>query len=321
MRICQVHPNCGIQIPPPAWGAIEKIIWEFKCNLEKLGHTVDIKFEAEVESGEHIWHNKYDIVMVHVANLANKLHARNIPYIFQFHDHHAVYHGKDSQVYKENLQAMENSLVSLVPARYLVNYFNTDKVEYFSHGVNTDFFVPREEPLEEHRLLCVANNGMGGYGSHDRKGFGLAIAIAAQRGLPITIAGPWNNRNFFNDNPWTLMYPKLSIMFEPNQTDLLKLYQDHTIFMHPSEMEAGHPNLTILEAASCGVPVNGWIEMETDFFGMWRASRDFYELLRGVDDIIDNYDSYRQKARQHAKSLSWFNRSEELLKIYERYIN
>ena len=39
MKICQVHPNCGIQIPPPSWGAIEKIIWEFKCNLEKLGRS------------------------------------------------------------------------------------------------------------------------------------------------------------------------------------------------------------------------------------------------------------------------------------------
>ena len=318
MKICQVHPNCGIQIPPPSWGAIEKIIWEFKCNLEKLGHEVDIKFEEEINAGQYC---QYDIVMVHVANLANKLSARNIPYIFQFHDHHAFHYGKDSQVYKENLQAMENSLVSLVPAKYLVNYFDTNKVEYFSHGVNTDIFVPIEKSFKEHKLLCLANNGLGGYGSHDRKGFGLAIAVAAQRGLSITIAGPWNNRNFFNDNPWTLAYPRLSIIFEPNHQEVLKLYQDHTIFMHPSELEAGHPNLTILEAAACGMPINGWIEMETDFYGMWRSPRDFFELLRGIDDITANYDSYSQQAREHAESLSWFNRTQDLLKIYERYTN
>jgi len=54
---------------------------------------------------------------------------------------------------------------------------------------------------------------------------------------------------------------------------------------------------------------------------MWRAPRDFFELLRGIDDIVSNYDSYRQRARGHAESLSWFNRSKELLKIYERYTN
>jgi glycosyltransferase involved in cell wall biosynthesis len=91
--------------------------------------------------------------------------------------------------------------------------------------------------------------------------------------------------------------------------------------MHPSELEAGHPNLTILEAAACGMPINGWIEMETDFYGIWRSPRDFFELLRGIDDITANYDSYSQQARKHAESLSWFNRTQDLLKIYERYTN
>ena len=47
MKICQVHPGCGIPIPPPDWGAIEKIVWEFHCNFEKLGHESHIKFVNE----------------------------------------------------------------------------------------------------------------------------------------------------------------------------------------------------------------------------------------------------------------------------------
>ena len=90
--------------------------------------------------------------------------------------------------------------------------------------------------------------------------------------------------------------------------------------MHPSELEAGHPNLTMLEAAACGMPINGWIEMETDFYGMWRSPRDFFELLRGIDDITANYDSYSQQAREHAESLSWFNRTQDLLKIFKLFI-
>ena len=40
MKICQVDPACGLSIPPKGWGAIEKIVWEFKCNLEKQGHQI-----------------------------------------------------------------------------------------------------------------------------------------------------------------------------------------------------------------------------------------------------------------------------------------
>ena len=67
MKICQVNPGCGIPIPPPSWGAIEKIVWEFTTNLKKLDHQVDIKWASEIHHGE------YDLVMVHVANLALEL--------------------------------------------------------------------------------------------------------------------------------------------------------------------------------------------------------------------------------------------------------
>lgn len=64
MKICQVHPGCGIPVPPPNWGAVEKIVWEFTQNLRLLGHEVDIKYANEIQPGE------YDIVHVHMANLA-----------------------------------------------------------------------------------------------------------------------------------------------------------------------------------------------------------------------------------------------------------
>ncbi len=98
MKICQVHPGCGIPVPPPNWGAVEKIVWEFTQNLRLLGHEVDIKYANEIQPGE------YDIVHVHMANLCHFLHERNIPYIYQLHDHHAFYYGKNSFVFKENLK-------------------------------------------------------------------------------------------------------------------------------------------------------------------------------------------------------------------------
>lgn len=315
MKIAQVNPGCGIPVPPPAWGAIEKIVWELTVNLRKLGHTVDIKWANEIKSED------YDVVMVHVANLAIELANRGIPYIFQHHDHHAFHYGKDSSVYKQNLEAMERSVMSLVPARYLVDYFDTDKVMYFSHGVNNDDFYPNETPPLAHSLLMLANNGVGGHDGHDRKGFELGIKAAMARDLPITIVGPKNNQKWFAENPWVHGYSKLSILEEPSNDILRQVYTSHTIFLHPSELEAGHPNLTLVEAAACGLPIVGWIEMETVFHGLWRAPRNLKEILRGLDTVIKEYPEYRQRSLNTAQELSWFNRSKELISIYERYFN
>ena len=170
-----------------------------------------------------------------------------------------------------------------------------------------------------HNLLMVVNNGLGGYGAYDRKGFGLGVQVAMSRNLSITIAGPKNNENWFKDNPWIIGYPKLTILLEPSNEDLRQLYTSHTIFLHPSELEAGHPNLTLLEAAACGLPILGWIEMETTFHGLWRASRDLKEMIRGLNTITQEYSEYRQRSLNTAQELSWLNRSKDLINLFNEY--
>ena len=43
MKIAQITPG-NMEIPPKGWGAIERVIWEYKLGLEKHGHQVDIKY-------------------------------------------------------------------------------------------------------------------------------------------------------------------------------------------------------------------------------------------------------------------------------------
>ena len=40
MKFSIVGPNT--HIPPKGWGAVESLIWDYKVNLEELGHEVDI---------------------------------------------------------------------------------------------------------------------------------------------------------------------------------------------------------------------------------------------------------------------------------------
>jgi glycosyltransferase involved in cell wall biosynthesis len=314
MKITQVNPGCGIPIPPPSWGAIEKIVWEFHTNTLNLGHESKIKWANEVQKEEQ------DIVMVHVANLAIELANKGIPYIFQHHDHHAYHYGKDSFVYKQNLEAMERSIVSLVPAKHLVEYFDTNKVMYFSHGVNTDEFYNNPFKTfkpENPKLLMVANNGLAGDPTFDRKGFTYGLGLAMMNDLEITIAGPSANKQFFNAHLWMLNYPKLNLVFDTPNDKLLELYHDHDIFIHPTMLEAGHPNLTMVEAAAAGLPIIADWEMETDFHGAWRSPRDVFEMDRGLKDILSNWDSYKTKIINTGKELSWKNRTKDLILLFE----
>jgi len=304
MKIVNVTPGI-IPIPPNGWGAVEKIIWEIHRNLQKLGHESIISYLDDVPQDA-------DIVHIHVANLANMAHDRGIPYYFTFHDHHAYLYGKNSLLYKENLKAIKNSVKSFVPAKYLVDYFEGIP-EYFSHGVDTEYFTIRDEK-PTHSLLCVANNGYASNQSIDRKGFGIAIEAACALNLPITIAGPSNNKNYFNSNPPT--YDKLTILYDLNEEELLTLYKNHSIFLHPSELEAGHPNLTLLEALSCGLPIVGTLESKNKLDGMIVTTRDTIDITLGIKEVILNYEKYSRYARQQAEKLDWYNRTKELLVIY-----
>lgn len=314
MKICQVDPGCGIPIPPPSWGAIEKIVWEFKCNQEKLGHEVHIRMASDIRPGE------FDIVHCHVANLCETLQQNGVSYVYQLHDHHVFHYGKNSHVFKENYKAVEGSLISLMPARFLVDYFDHPKCQYFSHGVNVDFYYPDFNIEKTGEFLMVANNGLAGDSSYDRKGFNFGVGLASLLGKKITIAGPSNNKNWLNANPWVLTCSNLSLVFDPTPEQVRNLYQTHRIFVHPTMLEAGHPNLTMIEAAACGMPIIANWEMETDFHGAWRSPRDIINMHTGYQDIISRWDWYVQSSLNTAQELSWFNRSKDIIEIYQQFV-
>jgi len=314
MKICHVDPGCGLSIPPKSWGAIEKLIWEFHQNQTKLGHEVYIRMASDIQP------NEFDIVHCHVANLAIELSKRGVPYVYQLHDHHVVHYGKDSFVFKENLEAIEGSLISLIPARFLVDYIDHPKCVYFPHGVNTDFFYPDPTKQKTRDFLMLANNGLAGNAGFDRKGFEYGIALAAKLNKTITIAGPVNNQNFFNQHLWTLSYPKLNIVFDPSQEEVRDLFHTHRVFLHPTMLEAGHPNLTMIEAAACGMPIIADWEMETDFHGAWRSPRNVFTMELGYKDIMSRYDDYSSQALDTARNLTWYRRSIEAVEIYKQFL-
>lgn len=312
MNIIQVHLGL-LPIPPNGWGAVEKIIWDYYIQLNKKGITCEIKYLNDITYTDNT------IVHVHVANLANECHTRNIPYIFTVHDHHAYLYGKESPIFKENLKAIENSILSTCPSKYLVDYFGSKKLKYFSHAVNTEKFVYKKYKNDPNKLLCVANNGYADNQSYDRKGFKLAIQAAKDLNLPITIAGPYNNKKSFDLLPDDLNhYKNLTKLFDLTESDLIELYNQNSIFIHMSELEAGHPNLTLLEAMSCGLPVIGTFE-DTIYDGMMVVSRNLDQLKIGIKTILSDYQSYQDGSLIASTKNSYDTRVDQLINIYDEY--
>lgn len=310
MKIVQINPGI-LPIPPNGWGAVEKIIWEYSLIFKKMGHEVDIKYLNDIDT-------IYDIVHVHMANLAIELKKRGIPYIFSMHDHHVVWFGKDSNCFKKNLEAIEGSLVSFAHAKFLINYFNSSKLIYLEHGVNIEEYKYIERSFKKPQLLCLANNGILENQSYDRKGFRYAIEAARELGLSITVAGPKNNENFFNEN-LDLNYENLNIVYDLDQDESVKIFSSHDIFLHLSDLEAGHPNLTLLEAASTGMPIVGC--MENEMPGLIPASREKDSVIDGIKKVIDAYPIISKLSRENAELHSWEVVVSKMLEHYQNVLN
>lgn len=306
MKIAQINPGL-LPVPPNGWGAIEKIIWNYSKYLKKMGHDVDIIDISKANATD------YDIVHSHVWNHCNELHYKNIPYIFTFHDHHAYVHGKNSIMYERNLLAMKNSITSIVPAKYLIEYFENIPI-YLRHGVDLDFYKQYKRRDKNTKLLCVGNNGLAGKPEFDRKGFRYAIEAAEKLNMDITIVGPTNwNKTFFDSNP-DLLKENVSVKYDLDDSELLEEYNDSHILLHATEIEAGHPPLTILEAAATGLPV-----ITTDCNGdlyVKKCDRDTDSVISSINEIKNNYKENKTKTLDSIKQFDWAAVTKDLQMVY-----
>ncbi len=321
MRIAQVISS-NLPILPTGqrgWGATELIMDEYTKNFRLLGNEVDLLYLNNVEP------KMYDIVHIHVANLCIEAHKKGIEYVYSTHDHHSYHYGKNSSNYKEQLEAMKKSIFSLAPAEYVVDYFDdTDKLFYLSHGVDINYYTPtkafysvKNEPVV-HKLLMCANNGVAGDYGADRKGFRYGIEAAKMLNLPITIVGADANTKFFEIHKDLLQYDKLTVIdTNPTEEEKLKIFQDHTIFLHTSNLEYGHPNLTLLEAASVCMPMVATYKGSKDIAGLVKINElSTSNVIAGIHVIINDYERMIDNMAKERSSYSWLNVCKKLEKKY-----
>ncbi len=312
INIIQITPGI-IPIPPNGWGAVEKIIWEYKLSLDKLGYSTDIKYCDDVVESDN------QIVHVHMANLANLLHQRGISYVFSLHDHHVEHFGRGSECYNQNFEAIKNSKLTFVHSRHLVEYFdNLPQIVYLPHGANlTDYKFIERKISTSPKILMMANNGVGGDPLSDRKGFLIGIEAAKMLNLDLTIICPSSNKQFFDYHKPN--YDKLKIIYDLDYQESINKLYEFDIFLHPSNLEAGHPNLTITEALSTGMPVVGTINL--DIPGMVRVDRDVESFVVGIEQAISKYYTLISEIDENRYTFSWEIIVSRMLENYKKFFN
>lgn len=317
MRVIQVvSGNLPIEATGERrWGAVELIQYEYKKHLNNLGVECEIKWLNDIEK------DFKGIVHIHVANLCLEAKKRGIPYIYSNHDHTSAHLGRGSWLYNMQLEAIKGSVFSICHAESVVSFFrDTDKLFYLQHGVDTSFYQPSLN-LREKRLLMIASNGMAGDSGIDRKGFRYGIEAAKKLNMPITIVGTEANKHFFEIHKDLSEYELLTIdSSNPKEIDKLKYYQSHSIFLHPSSLEFGSPNLTLLEAWACGIPTIAAYDGRVKLDGLLVLNRlDVNEICEKIEYAYANYDSIVSQMTHNRERHDWEMVVAQLYRMYQAH--
>lgn len=318
MKIIQLSPGL-IEIPPKGWGAIEEVIWNYKIELEKFGHSVEIidywGFVKKYEDG----YRDFDIVHIHVSDQTVYFIKNNIPYFFTIHDIHSYLKDKNKKEYLYSHLAISNSVLTFSPSMFLIERFSEfkNKIIYLNHGVDIMKFSPLKKDTSEIKLLCVSKNILVD-NVFDNKGYVLSDKIAKKLGLEITYVG--DNQDFFDSIDYKFSGSK--ICRNVHKEELIKeFYGKNHILLHMSKFESGQPCLSILEALSSGLPVVATSMDNISLPGVEFINADVESGVEAVSKIINNYTSYRNSAIKTAHKLSWTNIVRNICIQYDDYIN
>jgi len=90
------------------------------------------------------------------------------------------------------------------------------------------------------------------------------------------------------------------------------------MFLHPSMLEAGHPNLTLMEATACALPIVGTYKGSRHMDGMWVLPTISTEaVVKGIQETIKTYDTRRKEMLAVRNSRSWLEVCKTLKKYYD----
>ena len=169
MKICLIGPGY-IHIPPPGWGAIESIIWDYYVNLKKLDVNVEIINNANLhEVIVHINKSDYDIVHImyddHITIVpriqieCKILYTSHYPYITHpsFETQYQYYY---RNVFKNVIANKERVIICAISQqikdKYVSYGYPENKIYVIHNGARDDKFEYIEQPSNANKSIYLA---------------------------------------------------------------------------------------------------------------------------------------------------------------------
>lgn len=189
-----------------------------------------------------------------------------------------------------------------------------NKISIIPQGIDTELFRPASSQLDKDNLVLFVGRGT------IAKGFDTLIHAADTINANIVAVVPHILQSYKKmakkKGNLTLITTKL------NHSDLIKLYQNASVFVMPSVAETGP--LVTLEAMACGLPVVCTLEGGGDFVkngvnGFVVVNRDPMALAEKVNYILDNIDVAQRlgkESRKIAETFSIQNTVEKTMEVY-----
>jgi glycosyltransferase involved in cell wall biosynthesis len=200
---------------------------------------------------------------------------------------------------------------------YLKNRLDLENVKFIPHGVETNFFKPKQDNKSENSLLFV--------GQHLRDFEALNYAIPRLKEKIPSIKINAVLRNDYSKN--ILPNSCITIHNQINDEELLKLYQEATLLFLPL-IDATACN-SILEALSAGLPVistdiGGNKSYIKNNSGILTPKNDYTTLIDTTLSLLKNTEQLQrmgENARQTAFEFEWRNVATQMSEFHKNLIN
>lgn len=261
----------GVQpIPPTGYGAVERILDDFRNALIAAGQEVEVvnqvrhrrmrdEYPFARQLPRLLRGERYDILHANTPVVANRLALGRYPYVYTSHSRHWFYRAKLSHRWGYWLERRAvrraNAVVALTPrlARTMAATVRPPlpPVTVIPFGVDSERFRPD----------WTARSG------RDVLGVGVVLpfkrwelAARALRGLGVRlrIAGPLPSPHYAVTV--RTAGDRVELLGEVSEEELVRLYAESDLLLHPSAVEV--LSATVLEALAAGLPVIGGSAIE-----------------------------------------------------------
>jgi glycosyltransferase involved in cell wall biosynthesis len=253
-------------IPPPGYGAVERILFEYGQALERAGQTVRILNEpygsgalAEYRFALHLpsllRNEDYDVVHASTPVVANRLAHAGVPFVYTSHSRHWFWRPAWSHRWGFWLERRAVRRASAVVAlttdveaamRTTLPTHAEGLIRVIPYGVNLEEYSPAWEARTGRRALGV---GL----VVPLKRWEFAAAALKGTGVGLRIVGPLPDPSFAARV--RSAGEAVELIGEVTEGDLLRKYSESDVLVHPSQVEV-LPR-AVIEAMASGLPVVG----------------------------------------------------------------